>query len=110
MNRKSPYSIIKHRYVTEKASLLEELHTADSNPSLKKCDAPKYVFKVDITANKQEVRKALQTMYPDIAVTSVNTITIPRKKRRVRGRSGMKSAYKKAIVTLSPGNTIEDQV
>ncbi|MEL7432003.1 MAG: 50S ribosomal protein L23 [Chlamydiota bacterium] len=110
MKNKTPYSTIKHRYVTEKSRLLEELQDAESNPSLRKCDSPKYVFKVRIDANKQEIKDAFQAIYQDVKVVSVNTITIPRKKRRVRGRIGMKSAFKKAIITVSPGDRIEDQL
>lgn len=110
MKRKSPYSIIKHRYVTEKARVLEELQSSDTNACTRKCTNPKYVFKVSMDANKIEIKKAFETIYPNVQVTSVNTITIPRKKRRVRGRLGMKSAYKKAIVTLAEGNQIDEQV
>ena len=107
---KKAYSIIRHRHVTEKSSVLESLQSADSNPSMRLCDSPKYVFKVALAANKQEIKEAIEYIYADkkIRVTRVNTITIPRNKRRVRGRQGMKSAFKKAIVTLMPGDQIED--
>lgn len=107
---KKVYSIIRHRYVTEKSAMLESLQSSDSNPSMRLCDSPKYVFKVAISANKQEIKDAIEHIYANkkVRVTRVNTITIPRKKRRVRGRQGMKSAFKKAIVTLMPGDQIED--
>ncbi len=107
--RKSPYQIIKERYVTEKAQVLQNLATATNNKSLSKCDKPKYVFLVETSANKAEIKAAVEEIYAKkkISVKSVNTINIHPKKRVVRGRKGFKSGFKKAIVTLAPGNTID---
>lgn len=107
--RKSPYQIIKERYVTEKAQVLGELATSTSNKSVSRCDRPKYVFLVDSTANKAEIKSAIEEIYAKkkVAVKSVNTINIHPKKRVVRGRRGFKSGFKKAIVTFAPGNTID---
>lgn len=110
MKNKNSYSIIKHRYVTEKATVLGELQSSESNASVRAFKSPKYVFKVAMSANKQEIKEAFMSIYKDVKVLAVNTVTIPRKKRRVRGRLGMKSAFKKAIITLSPGDHIEEQV
>ncbi|MEM8628862.1 MAG: 50S ribosomal protein L23 [Chlamydiota bacterium] len=109
MKNKSPYAIIQHRYVTEKSTLLESMQDMESNPSMRECKSPKYVFKVHPSANKMEIKRALEEIYSDIQVVSVHTINIPRKKRRVRGRLGEKSGFKKAIATLSPGNRIESE-
>lgn len=109
---KDPYEVIKSRYVTEKSTVLEQLHTAESNKSLTRCDTPKYVFIVDRFANKQEIAGALETIYKEknIKVTKVNTLHTKRKsKRRGRGKRGMTASYKKAIVTLEPGDSL-DQV
>lgn len=112
MQRTNPYHIIKHRYVTEKARVLESLQTKDSNPCVRKCNRPKYVFEVDKQASKQEIAKAVETIYSKqgIKVLTVNTITVKPKARTVRGRKGMKAGFKKAIVTLKPGDSIEDKV
>ncbi len=109
---KSPYSIIKSRYVTEKASMLQKLHQAKSNKSLARCEEPKYVFLVDKKANKVEIAKAIETIYSakNVKVTAVNTINVKPKATRVRGREGFKSGFKKAIVTLQKGGMIDDQV
>lgn len=106
---KSPYQIIKKRYVTEKAQVLGELATSTSNKSVAKCDRPKYVFIVDTSANKAEIKQAIEEIYSKkkITVKSVNTINIHPKKRVVRGRKGFKSGFKKAIITLAPGNSID---
>lgn len=112
-NRKrSPYSVIKYRHVTEKAGVLENLQHASSNPSVKKCNTPKYVFVVDVRANKNEIATAIEEIYQHkkVKVTAVNTIILKSKTRRVRGFVGRTSTIKKAIVSLSPGDTIEEQV
>lgn len=112
MQRSNPYHIIKNRYVTEKARVLENLKTKNSNPSLKKCNKPKYVFKVDKQATKQEIAYAIEAIYREsnIKVLRVNTISLKPKPRTVRGKKGMKAGLKKAIVTLKPGDVIEDKV
>lgn len=110
MAEKSLYQIIKHQHVTEKSMMLQRLKTAESNPSLKRCESPKYVFIVDRNANKQEIANALEEIYKNegIKVVAVNTINVKAKARRVRGRSGFKNAFKKAIVTLRPGDNLDN--
>ena len=110
MAEKSLYQIIKHQHVTEKSMMLQRLKTAESNPSVKRCESPKYVFIVDRNANKQEIAKALEEIYKNegIKVVAVNTINVKAKARRVRGRPGFKNAFKKAIVTLRPGDNLDN--
>lgn len=112
MLKKSPYDIVKSRYVTEKARVMEGLHSNTSNACVRKCDTPKYVFLVDKRANKQEIAEAVEAIYAEknIKVIGVNTINVKPKRRTVRGRSGMRPALKKAIVTLEAGDLIEDKV
>lgn len=111
MLKKSPYDIVKSRHVTEKAKVLEQLQFSNANTCVKKCQTPKYVFIVDKRANKQEIGAAVEAIYAQkkIRVRSVNTITMKPKERRVRGKAGMKPAFKKAIVTLEPGNVIDER-
>ena len=107
---KSPYDIIKRRHITEKTQVLTELQNSDSNPCAAKCDAPKYTFIVDTAATKPEIAAALTEIYKEwgIKVTSVNTINMKAKKRRVRGRKGFRSSFKKAVVTMEKGDKIEE--
>ncbi len=107
--KKDPYQIVKHQHVTEKAQVLEGLKNATSNPSLARCESPKYVFIVDPTANKQEIAWAVEEIYRDkkIKVVGVNTINVKAKQRRVRGRLGMTKSFKKAIVTLEKGDSLD---
>ena|SRR3990167_1044576 len=112
MNKKNPYHIIKSRYITEKTEVLHKLHTKESNPSLKKCKKPKYVFVVDKEANKREIADAIEFIYADskVKVVSVNTIQTAKKPRMVRGRLGFRSSFKKAIITLEEGDVIPENV
>lgn len=107
---KNPYQVIKHRYVTEKTTMLEGLKDSESNPSVKRFKSPKYTFVVDLKANKHEITHALEEIYKDqgIKIVAINTINIPPKPRRVRGRAGFKNAFKKAIVTLRPGDKLDN--
>jgi len=107
---KSPYQVIKHQLVTEKTMMLGRLQSVESNPSVKACKSPKYVFIVERTANKNEIAKALEQIYKEagIKVVSVNTINMKPKARRVRGRPGFKNAFKKAVVTLREGDSLDD--
>lgn len=108
--KKNPYQVVKSLHVTEKSMMLQELKNSQSNPCVKRCESPKYVFLVDITANKQEIASAVEEIYSEknIKVVAVNTITLKPKKRRVRGHSGIRSAIKKAVVTLEKGDTLEN--
>ena len=112
MLKKSPYDIIKSRRVTEKSHVLQELQNNSSNPCVKKCNTPKYVFVVDKRANKQEIADAIEEIYADknIRVIGVNTINVKPKARQMRGRSGMRAGFKKAIITLEAGDKLEDNV
>jgi large subunit ribosomal protein L23 len=107
---KKLYQIVKHQYVTEKSMMLQRLKTAESNPSLKRCESPKYVFIVDPDANKHQIAQAIEEIYKNegIKVVAVNTLNVKAKPRRVRGRPGFKKAFKKAIVTLRPGDNLDN--
>ena len=109
---RDPYSIIKSRYLTEKATVLSNLSTAESNRCVKKCENPKVVFLVNKKANKQEIAKAIEKIYAEknIKVLAVNTICVKPKARRVRGYLGNTSSFKKAIITLEKGDSIDEQV
>ena len=108
----NPYQIIKSRRLTEKSRVLENLKNANSNPSVAKCKAPKYVFDVHQDANKIEIARAIEDIYADkkVKVVSVNVINIGGKWRRVRGFVGKTAALKKAIVTLRPEDSLDEPV
>ena len=77
--------------VTEKATLQMEEN--------------KYVFDVLPKATKPEIKAAIESLF-DVKVTSVNTLKLPRKQKRVGRFIGYKAQYKRAIVTLQEGDSI----
>ena len=87
----TPVSSILYPYVSEKATKLETMN--------------QYMFKVVRTANKPEVKKAIQNRYK-VTVVAVNMINMPSKKRTVGRHVGTKAGFRKAIVTLKEGDTI----
>ncbi len=91
---KEPHDIIRRVLVTEKATLLSEKFN-------------KYVFRVAPDANKIEIRHAVQTLFKK-KVCLVNTLQIAGKKKRERRADfGRRAHWKKAIITLSPGEKID---
>jgi large subunit ribosomal protein L23 len=85
------YDIIKSLIRTEKTTLLEP--------------AGKYLFLVDKTANKIQIKRAVEEIYK-VKVKDVNTMILPGKLKRVRQQYGRTPDFKKAIVTLKPGHKI----
>ncbi len=107
---RNPYEIIERKHITEKSSVLEGLQNSQSNKSVAACKTPKHVFIVKKDANKQEIAGAIEEIYKekDVKVLKVNTITVkPKQKRRGKGRLGKTATFKKAIVTLQEGDTLE---
>ena len=86
------YDVIKKPIITESTmALLEE---------------GKYVFVVAKEANKIEIAKAVSTIF-NVKVESVNTVNVLGKVKRMGRNLGKRSDYKKAIVKLAAGETIE---
>lgn len=107
------FKIVKSRYLTEKATVLEQLKNSESNPCVARCNKPKYVFLVEPTAGKKEIAAAVEEIYKknNVKVTQVNTIRVkPKQAKRGRGkgRAGKSAGFKKAIVTLEAGDSIEE--
>lgn len=65
----------------------------------------RYVFKVNPTANKIEIKKAVEAVY-DVHVVSVNVVNVAGKNRRYGRKVGRTSDWKKAYVTLKAGEKI----
>ena len=85
--------------------ITERTYQLYSDPS-----GSRYTFRVARTANKTEIKKALEEQYTGIKVTDVNTVSMKGKTRRYLRRAtalGRTSEWKKAIVTLGPGQKIE---
>jgi large subunit ribosomal protein L23 len=66
-----------------------------------------YVFRVSPSANKSEIKKAIETRF-EVKVESVNTLNMMGKVKQVRGILGRRAAWKKAIVKLKQGDIIKE--
>lgn len=89
---KSMYDIIKRPIITEKSSnLVENLQ---------------YTFEVDPSATKTEIKDAIEKIFK-VKVIEIRTINVHRKPKRMQRFEGFKPAYKKAIVRLAAGQTID---
>ncbi|MHB0999764.1 MAG: 50S ribosomal protein L23 [Armatimonadota bacterium] len=87
------YEIIEAPLVTEK--------------SVAATEKGKYTFRVAKDSNKIEIAQAVEAVF-NVKVDSVNTLTVKGKKKRVgRHPQGKTADWKKAIVTLKPGDKIE---
>ncbi|HHT72870.1 MAG TPA: 50S ribosomal protein L23 [Firmicutes bacterium] len=66
----------------------------------------KYTFQVDLRANKTQIKEAVEELFK-VKVRKVNTSRVRGKMRRMGMTQGRKPDWKKAVVTLEPGHTIE---
>ncbi len=66
----------------------------------------KYTFRVPLKANKYQIRDAVEEIF-NVKVEAVNTMRMEGKKKRMGRYEGKRSDWKKAIVTLKEGETIE---
>jgi large subunit ribosomal protein L23 len=89
---KAYHDLIKGPIITEKTHGLRE-------------QANKVSLKVGLKANKIEIRKALEELFK-VKVLKVNTIRLRGKKKRLGRSEGVRPDWKKAIVTLAPGEKI----
>ena len=86
------YEVLTRPLITEKNSTLQTLN--------------KYAFEVAGGANKPQIKQAVEKAFK-VKVNTVNVITVPGKMRRVGRQVVLTKSWKKAIVTLKPGDKIE---
>lgn len=67
----------------------------------------KYVFEVHPGSNKLQIKAAVERAWPNVNVVDVNVMTMPGKRRRWRRYFAFLPDWKKAVVTLQPGQRIE---
>ncbi|EMH80022.1 MAG: 50S ribosomal protein L23 [Pelagibacteraceae bacterium] len=91
-NENAAFDIILSPVITEKSTNLNALN--------------KLTFKVAKDANKSSIKKSIEKLYK-VEVIKVNTILSKPRVKMVRGKVGSKTGYKKAIVTLKEGQTID---
>jgi len=92
LTRQQMYDLIRSPLITEKATAASEHNQV--------------IFRVPLTATKREVKAAIEGLF-SVKVDAVNTIRVQGKVKRVRGRPGQRSDFKKAIVTLAEGSRID---
>ncbi|WP_343898198.1 50S ribosomal protein L23 [Craurococcus roseus] len=92
MSKERMYQTILSPLITEKATALSEQNQV--------------VFKVQIDATKPEIKAAVEGLF-NVKVLAVNTMVVKGKTKRFRGRQGQRSDWKKAMVRLAEGQSID---
>lgn len=87
-----PYEVLRRPVITEKGTELQA--------------QGKYAFEVARDANKPQIKQAVEKAFK-VKVTAVNVVMVRGKERRVGRRQVLTQPWKKAIVTLQPGDKIE---
>jgi len=86
------YEVLRRPIITEKTTLLQGQN--------------KYVFAVSTAANKAQIKEAVEQAF-NVTVKAVNVQMVPGKVRRIGRNIGQRPDWKKAIVTILPGQKIE---
>jgi large subunit ribosomal protein L23 len=92
LTKQRMYDVILAPVITEKAT-----RTSEHN---------QVVFKVALDATKPEIKAAIEGVF-GVTVKAVNTVRVKGKKKMFKGRPGRRSDYKKAMVTLAAGQSID---
>jgi len=87
------YSVIKRPIITEKTTIAKE-------------EYGKYVFEVDRRATKIDIQHAIEKIFK-VKVVDIRTFNMKGKRKRLGRIMGKRRDWKKAIVTLTPGSTME---
>ena len=100
------HQIIKRPILTEKGTKMKDQGGAEPGTFTEETLRPKVLFEVAYDANKIEIRHAVEALF-SVKVHDVHTQIVRGKLKRVGRFTGMRSSWKKAIVTLKAGNKIE---
>jgi len=92
LSREAMYQIIRSPVITEKATIISETN--------------QFVFRVAIDATKPDIKQAIEGLF-GVTVLGVNTLVQKGKTKRFKGRPGVRSDVKKAIVRLAVGQSID---
>ena len=92
MNRERMYGLVRGPVVTEKSTRGSEFNQV--------------TFRVPLVATKPEIKAAVEELF-EVKVTAVNTLRVKGKTKRFRGRLGKRPDFKKAVVTLAEGDSID---
>ena len=86
------YDVVLSPHITEKSTMLSESNAV--------------VFKVASGASKPEIKAAIEALF-NVNVTGVNTMVTKGKSKRWKGKPYQRSDFKKAIITLAEGQSID---
>ena len=86
------YEVLRRPLVTEKNTVLQEMG--------------KYAFEVAKEANKRQIKQAVEKAF-EVKVTAVNVMIVQGRMRRIGRQQVLNRSWKKAIVTLKPGDKIQ---
>ena len=89
---KNLYDIIKFPVVTEKSTKISENN--------------QFIFKVAVDSSKEDIKKAIEKVFK-VKVKAINTIKVKGKRKVFKGTKGKRSDFKKAVVTLVKGETLD---
>jgi len=92
ISKERMYQCILSPLVTEKATTMSE--------------TGQYGFRVAIDASKPEIKQAIEALF-GVSVMAVNTLVVKGKTKRFKGRPGKRSDWKKAMVRLADGQSID---
>ncbi len=92
ISQEKMYQTILSPLVTEKATALSEQN--------------QFVFRVSIEATKPEIKASIEALF-GVKVLAVNTLVVKGKTKRFKGRPGQRSDWKKAMVKLAEGQSID---
>lgn len=92
ISKERMYDLVRAPVITEKATMGSEYRQV--------------TFKVPLDASKPEIKAAVEGIF-GVKVTAVNTLIAKGKVKRFRGRIGVRSDVKKAVVTLAEGHSID---
>ena len=92
LSKEKMYQTILSPLVTEKATALSEQN--------------QFVFRVSLEATKPEIKASVEALF-GVKVLDVNTLVVKGKTKRFKGRPGQRSDWKKAMVKLAEGQSID---
>ena len=93
MSEQRIMSILLEPKVTEKSTMIGELNN-------------QYVFKVPLSTNKKEIKDAIEKLFK-VKVKNINTTKVKGKSKIFKGTKGKRSDYKKAVVSLKEGESLD---
>ncbi|MBM3118838.1 MAG: 50S ribosomal protein L23 [Chloroflexi bacterium] len=86
------YEVLRRPLITEKSTLLKEQN--------------RYAFEVASGASKRQIKEAVEAAFK-VSVVKINVMNVPGKMKRIGRRQVLTPVWKKAVVTLEPGQKIE---